>query len=44
MDAFDRAFLKCNKEEREAILKMTAEEFSRELCKSFNISQDKNDK
>ena len=41
MDAFDRAFQKCNKKEQEAILKLTAEEFSKELCKSFNISKDK---
>lgn len=42
MDAFDRAFLKCSKEEQDQILSMTAEEFSKELCESFNISKDKN--
>ena len=44
MDAFDRAFQKCNKKEQEAILKLTAEQFSKDLCKSFNISKDKNNK
>lgn len=42
MDAFDRAFQKCNKKEQEQILSMTAEQFAKDLCKSFNISKDKN--
>lgn len=41
MDAFDKAFQKCNKKEQQQILSMTAEEFSKELCKSFNIHKDK---
>lgn len=44
MDIFDRAFQKCNKQEQEQILKLTAEEFAEELCKTFNIPKDKNDK
>ena len=42
MDAFDRAFQKCNKKEQDQILSMTAEQFAKDLCKSFNISKDKN--
>ena len=41
MYAFDKAFQKCNKKEQEAILKLTAEQFSKDLFKSFNIHKDK---
>ena len=44
MDAFDRAFQKCNNKEQDQILSMTAEQFAKDLCKSFNISKDKNNK
>ena len=37
MDAFDKAFQKCSKDEQEAILKLTPKEFAEELCKSFKI-------
>ena len=44
MDAFDKAFQKCNKQEQKAILSMTAEQFAKDLCESFNIPQNKNNK
>jgi len=43
MDVFDKAFQKCNKKEQETILKMSAEEFGKELCESFNIPKCKNE-
>ena len=35
MDAFDKAFLKCTAEEQELILSMSAEEFARDLLRTF---------
>lgn len=37
MDAFDRAFQQCSKDEQEAILKMTPQEFSKALLQSFKV-------
>lgn len=37
MDAFDRAFQKCSKDEQETILKMTPQEFSKALLQSFKV-------
>lgn len=37
MDAFDYAFSKCSKEEQDAILRMTPEEFAKELARSFGL-------
>lgn len=35
MDAFDRAFMRCSKEEQEQILSMSAEDFARDLLRTF---------
>lgn len=35
MDAFDRAFQKCSKDEKEAILALSPEEFAKEFLKSL---------
>lgn len=35
MDAFDKAFVKCNKKEQEQILSLTPEEFAQDLLKSL---------
>lgn len=35
MDAFDKAFLECTAEEQELILSMSAEEFARDLLRTF---------
>ena len=40
MDAFDRAFQKCSKEEQDAILRMTPDEFAKELARSFRIGDE----
>jgi len=39
LDVFDRAFLKCNKEEREAILNLSAEEFAKEMMATFKTDE-----
>jgi len=40
MDAFDRAFQKCSKEGQDAILRLTPEEFAKELARSFGIGDE----
>ena len=40
MDAFDKAFQKCTVEEQELILSMTAEEFARDLLRTFKKTED----
>ena len=43
MDAFDKAFLGCTAEEQELILSMTAEEFARDLLRTFKKTSEESD-